>query len=215
MQMLSGAAYPHARETCGRWPGPWARTPRRAGALICLFLPLAGQEGRGCRKGWSTSTLATGHGRNFRRPPGPPPRRLSGSSAGQEPGLESTSGSDPHGQAESGGRGKSIGWESVSGSPLSGLRQDPSVVWVSVSSSAQWGTGQPAGLEELEAQDQDGSPSSIHTLAQPHAKCHLNELRLSGPHFTREETEAQMCMATGLRRSRGSLKSRSLSSSGF
>lgn len=72
--MLSGAAYPHARETCGRWPGPWARTPRRAGALICLFLPLAGQEGRGCRKGWSTSTLATGHGRNFRRPPGPPPQ---------------------------------------------------------------------------------------------------------------------------------------------
>ena len=53
------------------WPmaRPLCWTPQCAGAQTLL---LAGLEGQGYRKGWSTSTLAAGHRRNFRRPPGTP-----------------------------------------------------------------------------------------------------------------------------------------------
>lgn len=74
--------------------------------------------------------------------------------------------------------------------------------------------GQPAKLEELQAQDQNQSHAIVHTLAQPLAKCHLTAtsqpphshlhvLRLSCPHFTTEEAETHVCTAIGLGRSRG------------
>lgn len=105
-QMLSGAAYPHARETCGRWPGPWAWTPQRAGALICLFLPLAGQEGQGCRKGRSTSTLATGHGRNFRRPLGTPPGGCPAPAQARSQGWRAPQGQTHMGRQDVGAEGR-------------------------------------------------------------------------------------------------------------
>lgn len=66
--------------------------------------------------------------------------------------------------------------------------------------------GQPAGLEELKAQDQNRS-HSVTRLACP-ALCqvpphgHLDELRLSRLPFPVQETEAQTRVAIGLGKSR-------------
>ena len=88
----------------------------------CPFLSPAGQEDRGCRSGWSMSTLAASHQRNFRRPPGTPPPGggLSPASAWSQE-LLKTVGPDPNRQGRTWVRGKTaLAWES--GCP--GFRQD-------------------------------------------------------------------------------------------
>lgn len=88
----------------------------------CPFLSPAGREDRGCRSGWSTSTLAASHQRNFRRPPGTPPPGggLSPASAWSQE-LLKTVGPDPHRQGRTWVWGKTaLAWES--GCP--GFRQD-------------------------------------------------------------------------------------------
>ena len=94
---------------------PMARRPGRAPAAgRCPFLSPAGREDRGCRSGWSTSTLAAGHQRNFRRPPGTPPPGggLSPAPAWSQEQLK-TAGPDPHRQGRVWVRGKTaLAWES-------------------------------------------------------------------------------------------------------
>lgn len=65
---------------------------------FCSFLLLTGWEGQGCRKGQSTSTLATSHRRNFRQSPGSPPGGCLSPAPAWSQGLLRTSGPNPQGQ---------------------------------------------------------------------------------------------------------------------
>lgn len=174
---------------------------------FCSFLLLAVWEGQGCRKGWSTSTLATRHRRNFRQSLGSPPGGCLSPAPAWSQGLLRTSGPNPQGQGrkwvhrkESTGLGVgvsrlSLGWPQARPFYVLGLSF---FIWTM--------RGQPGGLEKLEAQDENQNHLTINKLFQPVLSANLqppNGLRLSCVHFTVQETETQVCMTTGLGRSRG------------